>query len=232
MPLPDPITNVPSQQLDKEVSALCSERIRPIVITGALLWLIRRHFADANNIVDAALREYVWDADTEKSTITIESITKFSGASSQAVQLRPAVYVKRNVYRPQRISIGDRFHGRRPGLVPVDSGGRNYAVDTADKFGLFIGGSHTFFCVGGAEAEAEAVGTEVFFELVEFTPLIRRDLDFHRFFVTEMGPAQRLEESDEHWAVPIVVVYAFEHDWLLRPEEPLLKTISINTDEL
>jgi len=236
MLLPRPAGDAPQQPLDQDPSALCSYRMRPIIMTGALLWILRRHFSLATNIVDETLRDYTWtkdDGDSIESKITIESITKFAGPSSQALQRRPAIYVKRNTYRPQRVSIGDAFHGDNPSQQQsVAPGGGNYAVDSGERFGLFIGGSHTVFCVAGVEAEAEALGTEVFFEFLEFASLIRRDLNLYRFYPTEMGAAQRLEESDEHWAVPIVVVYAFEHDWILRSEEPYLKTIELDVTEI
>ena len=215
------------QFVDPEPSALCTIGRPPLVMTGALLWILRRHFANVDYIQDSMLKQYVWSKDATSSQIMIEPITKWPGAPTQTTQLRPALYVKRNTYGRIKLGIGDRY---MPGGKPVvDNSGElsDNALNSGSKFEVIIAGSHTVFCLGGTGAEAESIGTEVFFELLEFTPLIRRDLDLNKFQVMEMGSVSKLEESKEHWAVPVVVTYMFNHVWELKQDAPILKGVSL-----
>lgn len=223
-----PVYRFAPQFIDPEPSALCTIGRPPLVMTGALLWILRRHFANADYIQEPVLKDYTWNKDATKAQIMIESITKWQGAPTQTMQMRPAIFVKRNTYGRVKLGIGDRYQGS--GVKPeVDNEGQlsDNAVNSGAKFEVIVAGSHTVFCIGGTGAEAEAVGTEVFFELLEFTPLIRRDLDLNKFQVMEMGSVSKLEESKEHWAVPVVVTYAFNHVWTLKQDAPLLKSVSL-----
>jgi hypothetical protein len=62
---------------------------------------------------------------------------------------------------------------------------------------------------------------------MEFAPLIRQDFDLNKFQVMEMGGLAKLEESHEHWVVPISVAFAFNHDWELRQDLPAFKTAAV-----
>ena len=215
------------QYIDPEPSALCSIGRPPLVMTGALLWILRRHFANANYIQDSMLKQFIWNRTSTDSQIMIEAITKWPGAPTQTMQSRPAIYVKRNTYSRVKLGIGDRY--MQGGKSAVDNLGllSDTTLDSGAAFEVIVAGSHTVFCIGGTGAEAESVGTEVFFELLEFTPLIRRDLDLNKFQVMEMGGVSKLEESKEHWVVPVVVTYMFNHTWTLKEDAPKLKGISL-----
>ena len=223
-----PIYNFTPQFLDPEPSALCTLGHPPLVMTGALLWILRRHFSNTDYIQEQALKAYTWSRTAEESKVMIESITKWQGAPTQTLQMRPAIFVKRNTYGRVKLGLGDKYQGSgvKPEVDNLDQLSDN-AVNSGSKFEVIVAGSHTVFCIGGTGAEAEAVGTEVFFELLEFTPLIRRDLDLNKFQVMEMGGVSKLEESKEHWAVPVVVTYAFNHVWTLKQDAPTLKGISL-----
>ena len=230
-----PTTGASAQFIDKPPSALCTTGLKPLNLNGILLWLLRRHFSVSSYIVQDSLKEYIWaeqPSDSREnvsdSKIMIESVTKVTGVPSQFIQQRPAVLVKRNRFAPAKLGLGDKWQGfdTSPDFaVNPDTG---YALDTGEKYEIMIVGSHTAFCIGGTSGEAEAVATEVFFELVEFAPLIRKDFGFNQFKVNEMGAPNRLEESKEHWVVPIVMSYTFFHGWTLRPETAFLKGTGIS----
>ena len=225
----EPIYKEIFQYIDPEPSALCSIGRPPLVMTGALLWILRRHFATANYIVDPDLSKFLWTPDSTTSQLMIEPVTKWHGAPTQTLQSRPAVLVKRNTYSRIKLGIGDRhMSGGKPVVDNLDEVGDN-AVDAGVKFEVIIAGSHTVFCIGNTGAEAEAVGTEVFFELLEFTPLIRRDLGLNKFQVMEIGGLNKLEESNEHWVVPVTVTYMFNHVWELNEDAPKLKGVTLTT---
>jgi len=222
-----PVTDVSPQMLDKNPSALCTIGRPPLVMTGSILWILRRHFGNPAWIVDEDLKDYVWTDNTVTNKIAIEPITKWPGEPTQALQRRPAVYVKRNTYGRVKLGIGDKYQmGAKPTIDKSVLSGDN-AIDSGTMYGVILAGSHTVFCIGGTGSEAEAVGTEVFFELLEFSPVIRKDLGLNKFYVMEIGGISKLEESHEHWVVPVTVTYAFNHDWALKQDLPLLKTISL-----
>ena len=229
MELAEPVTGQATPQwLDSEPSALCTIGRPPLVITGALLWIMRRHFADPAMIVDPDLKERVWNTDVTASGIVIEPVTKWPGSPTEAVQQRPAIYVKRNKYQQVKLGIGDRYQLGIKTSIDKRNLSSDNAIDTGVRYGAAIVGSHTLFCLGGTGAEAESVGTEVFFELMEFGQLIRRDLGLSKFQVMDLGGVAKLEESREHWVIPAVVTYAFRHNWTLNPDLPWFKTVSIN----
>lgn len=216
------------ESIDSTFSALCTIGRPPLVMTGSVIWILRRHFSQPNYIVDPNLNKYLWNKDSTKSGITIESVVQWPGAPTQTVQQRPAIYVKRNTYGRVKLGIGDAYQlGTNSSVDKLDDVGDN-SIDTGTMYGVVIAGSHTVFCLGSTGAEAESVGTEVFFELLEFTPIIRKDLGLNKFQVMEMGGIAKLEESHEHWVVPVTVTYAFNHDWMLYQDAPLLKTVSLN----
>jgi len=228
MSLASPITGVIDPQwVDSEFSALCTIGHPPLVMTGVLLWVIRRHFSDPAQIVDASLKDYIWNSETEASRIAIESVTKWPKSPTQAIQRRPGIYVKRNRYGRIKLGIGDKHMLGTRSSIDKSNIVTDNAVDNGYRYEVIIAGSHTVFCIGGTGAEAETVGTEVFFELVEFAPLIRKDTNLNRFEVMELGGIGKLEESREHWVVPVVVTYAFNHVWQLTPEALKLKGITL-----
>lgn len=220
--------------VDAEPSALCTIGRPPIVLTGAILWVLRQHFADADNIVNAGLKTRIWRpgvedvGDTRGSGIMIEAITRWPGPQTQTLQKRPAVLVKRNTYNVSRIGIGNRYQGSSTPSIDKSKVFCDYAIGSGTQYGVQIVGSHTMFCIGGTGAEAEELGTEVFFELLEFGPVIRQDLDLVRFDAAGLGALARLEESKENWVSPVVVSWVFNHDWVLRREGLPLKTVALS----
>jgi len=194
-----------------------------------LLWLMRRHFADADYIVNEDLKEYVWTPNTTTSQIGIEPITKWNGQPTQALQQRPAIYIKRNAYSNSRIGIGDKYMMGTKGRVDNADDVGHTTVNGSTMYGTLLLGSYTLFCIGQTGAAAEAVGTEAYFELLEFAPLISRDFGFNKFQVMEMGSINKLEESAEHWVIPVTVACAHAHDWELKSDLPYFKSVSLNT---
>ena len=166
----------------------------------------------------------------KKSNIMIESVTRWPGPQTQTVQMRPAILVKRNTYGRIKLGIGDKYMmGGKPSIDNLNDLGNtsNNAIDAGTQFEVIIAGSHTVFCIGTTGAEAETIGTEVFFELLEFTPVIRRDLGLNKFQVMEIGGINKLEESKEHWVVPVTVTFMFNHTWTLTQDAPKLKGVSL-----
>jgi len=217
------------QSVDHIPSALCSVGRPPIIMTGALLWALRRHFATANYIVDAGLRAYTWHSDTTQTKIMIEPYTSWTPAAIQALQMRPACLVRRGPWQSQKLGFADQYQGAGNNRVDAtvlisDTGG----VDNGIKHEVIIQGQHTVACMAGKGAEAEALGTEVFYELLEFQQVIREDLGLSVFKVSGLGPTAKVEDSREHWMAPVQLEYSFNHAWSVQQDGLPVKTAAIN----
>lgn len=192
-------------------STVCSLIATPLLMTGLMRDVLTRHFAAAEYVETPDLRHLIWK-DNPTTGILIESYTRWY---PDLMEKRPAVVIKRNAYQNQRIGIDDRHQPTR-----ADRGINHYAT-------LWVG-SHTAFCIGGSGAQAELLATEVQRELTEFGPAIRETMQLHRFAVMEVGAISELEDAAEHFVVPVTVSYAFQERWVLRPQAPILKRISLS----
>jgi len=180
-------------------------------MTGVFRDILSRHFVDPNNIEEPDLRKLIWREGTDTS-ILIESVHRWR---PELTELRPGVIVKRNAVKNDRRGIGDL----RQGPHVDEEGNQHYTT-------LWTG-SHTLFCLGGTGAQVELLSTEVQRELTEFAPVILEVLTLKRFQVLEVGSVSILEEAQENFAVPITVGYGYEERWVLRPQVPRLKQISL-----
>jgi hypothetical protein len=190
--------------------------------------MMREHFASPADLEyngSVEMREelagYIWSPDVSKTRILIDAVWTFN---TQNIQQRPAIMVKRNAWKTQRVAIAD---GMTIGPARREDG----AIDRVR--GQFqskaVLGSHSIFCIGGTGAEAELLGAEVFNHLHEFSQVIREDLRLHRFAVEELGEVALVDEFDDHFVVPIVAAYAFFSAWRTDVQAPWLKTVAIDS---
>ncbi|RIZ71260.1 MAG: hypothetical protein D0530_04860 [Methylococcales bacterium] len=194
------------------VSSLCISKLKPLILTGIFVSIARQHFSLADNLREESLREFIWNADDTKSKIMIESATRWK---TNIVQQRPAIMVKRmDLHMSDSITFGDRLQG-----------------GTGTPCAVVLMGSHTLFCIASSAAEAETLGTELFFQLVEFKPLLQQEFMFLKLKIDNFGQIAKLEESSEHWVTPITVSYAFSHAWVIDKIAPVLKSISLVVGE-
>jgi hypothetical protein len=210
-----------------EFSSLCSTGHTPQILTGAILRILQNHFSSASYIEDPALKDNLIKLQPDDTTeglyptgILIEPIYKWNPAQ---LNQRIAIYIKRNPIRTQRYGIDD---GLTTGLGKDNQG--QLETLRGDYHTLAVLGSHTLFCIGRTGAETEVLAYEVFRELVQFGPAIRRDLKLHRFGVTEMTDVSRIEEYDQHFVAGIVVGWAYFETWRIIPDAPWLKTLVID----
>lgn len=209
------------------VSSLCTTGLNGNILTGIFVRLAREHFArpldlEYNGSVEQKeeLEGYIWSEDISQTRILIDAVWKFN---SQDIQRRPAILVKRNAWKPQRLVIAD---GMTVGPARRDDGAIDRVRGQIQTKAVL--GSHTLFCVGGTGAEAELLGAEVFRHLHEFSQVIREDVHLHRFSVEELGEVSLVEEFDDHFVVPVVAAYAFLSAWRVDIQAPWLKTIAID----
>lgn len=217
------------------VSSICTTGHRANVLTGVVLRLLREHFSNpaefefsgdfgGNEETTADLRKYVWDNDRTKATILIDPSYLWN---TQDIQRRPGIYLKRNETKNQRIALD---HGWTQG-APKNEAGKVIEI-LGEWHSTMLAGSHTIFVTASTGAEVELLGQEVFNHLLEYGPLIRRDLKLIRWDVQEWQGMSKLEESSERFVTPVVVQWACPQTWRLRQEAPWLKAIGIDVQPL
>ncbi len=211
--LPPPTAFVP-----EPLSSVCVTGVaQPAnLLTGFLRDFLRQHFSVASNIAEEQLQPYLWNADEKASKILIDSVTRWN---PRTPEMRPALLLKRNSTKVEPVTIGNRIHGYK---TAVDG-----TIDISARFEAQCLCSFTTFCVARTGAEAEALGAEVFLSMLEFAPVVLRELNLLRFAPMEMGAVNMLEESHQHWVLPVPVAAAFSHAWSLRQQAPLIKAATI-----
>ena len=219
-----PEGSAPENRVNK-VSSLCSYGMRPHIMTGFLRQLLIGNFSDPANIEEVRIRRHVeelasWKpSDTSEAGtapgILVESITRWNPNNTDR---RPAVLIKRNEWKWLRQGIGDSTAGN------VYTGSTSYAG--------FWEGSHTLFCLAQNGAETEFLATEVVKFLVTFSPMIRAQMDLHKFYVAGVGGVSEVQEVIQGYAVPVTVSYVAEEAWAVQPYAPRLKRIVFKASEL
>ena len=188
-------------------SSICSTGPVTNVINGALLAIIRRHFAERSNIVVESLRDYIWDKDDKLSRILIEPIYHWKPTN---IQQRPGVVIKRGAWKIQRMGIGDRV------MATVSTDGYTEAEQQ-----VLVVGSHSLFCLGRTGLEAEEVGLEVAMELMGFSEIIRQQLCLTRFQLDSIDRVFKVDECQDHFAVPVNITYGTQLNWKVLRQTPI-----------
>ncbi len=217
-----PDDSLPENRVPK-VSALCSYGMRPHVMTGFLRQLLMGHFADPQNIEEPRIRQLLeavggWqpeDNGASPTGILIESITRWAPNTADK---RPAILIKRNQWQWSSRVIGDK------NVENLYTGETSYSG--------FWEGSHTLFCLSQYGAEAEFLSTEVVKFLILFSPMIRQQMDFFKFYVAQVGGVGEVQEVTEGYAVPVNVAYMAQETWATQPYAPRLKRIVFKASDL
>ena len=195
LPIPEPIT-APENRANNLYT-----------LNGALLTVIRRHFAVGRNLEVPELRHYVWDKNDKLSKILIEPVYRWNPTN---IQQRPAVIVKRGPWKFQQLGLGNRLHN-----APEDDG---YAEE---RHTVAVAGTHTFFCIGTTGLEAEEIAQEVVNCLLCFSQVIREQLCLGRFFLSDVPPVSKVDECQDHYGVPVNVEYMMQWSWRLLRQAPI-----------
>ena len=205
------------------VSSICSYGMRPHVMTGFLRQLLIGHFSDPNNIEEPRVRRQLQDAggwspideNLNNNGLLIESITRWNPNKADK---RPAVLIKRNEWKWLKTGIGDLT------TKNLYTGNTTYSG--------FWEGSHTIFCLTQNGAETEFLTTEVVKFLILFSPLVREQLNLHKFYVASVGGVGEVQEVIEGYAAPITVAYTAEETWSIQPYAPRLKRFVFKASDL
>jgi len=199
-------------------SSLRSFGFTPLVVTGAIRQTLLQHFADPNQVISASLRAYLtregaWTAGVDTG-LYIEALSEWRPELTEA---RPALIIKENDWTWTRLGIGDRA-------------GADFRSGT-EFFGGMWSGSHTVFALGKEGAETQILASEVAKTLLWYADKLESSFDLHRLLPTQIGALSALEESTEHYVVPITIAVAAWESWSLTEEAPRLKEIEFRTSQ-
>jgi len=206
-------------RLSTEAPMQASELSR-LTVTGLTLELIRELFLkEANNIINPAVADYYWvsepegDLEEAKNQILIEEV--FSWTPDTAGQ-RPAILVRGNKWQDRRLSIGGhKVHGATP-------------LSGEETYHKHIQGSHTIFVIGRTSAQTELLAREVYLYLNSFSSIIVDETCFSRWDAPVLEAVQELEEYEEHFVIPINLIYELSYTWKLFPVTRLLQGVLTN----
>jgi hypothetical protein len=222
-----------SQNVMNECSSLVYSGPTPFVMTGVLIKLLQYHFSDANNIDNPLLKGYIWteagscqpgvDSNgdpVEGSRIDIGTAYQ-EGAGS--VQQRPALYVQREPFQTDKISF------RNMALPSVMS---STGVYQGVAHQVTISGQHSIICAGKTGAEADNLGQEVYFRMLNYMPIIREDFRLGTFFVPGTSDVKsRDDEASKMYYTVVKCQWAYVYRWRVIPETPVAKRLSIIYNE-
>jgi hypothetical protein len=210
-------------------SSLCTTGLQAHILTGVFLQLLRTHFSSAENIEEPRLRGCLWvpksddpvTPDPERSMILIEPVYRWD---TRQLQARPAVIVRRNDLQP-RNRVGIAMNEEMQ-LAGFDSDG---LPEAGREYYLPFQGSHSLFCVAKDGGAAELLSTEVSREFYQFARPIVQEFGFEFLELAHIGAVSRLEESFEHFAVPVTLRYGFYDHWKVTKLAPRFSGVSLNT---
>lgn len=210
-PEPPPPPAAPGPLLiTPDLSNLCSVGWRRRLITGLLRDVLIRHFAAPTNVQELNLRQYVWQ-DSLQTGILIEAIGR---SVPDLVEKRPAIIIKANARKSTRFGIADK--------TGTDERGR-------DLYCKGWVGSHTVFCLNNTSAASDILADEVEREITEFAPALIQYLGLLACSVTSVEATGEVEESKESFVTPVVVGWAYQHNWALEMEALPLRRIQLST---
>ncbi len=211
------------QAIQPPVSSLCTTGLDPYLITGLLLQELREHFLHGVRIEHSRLQGLRWvpsvadpnTSDVERTTILLEPVYTWDPRHTQA---RPAVLVRRDAVKLEN----NRWMGNNMAQPQFGAG------DGSETHIMPITGGHTLLCIATAAGIVETLAMEVARLFYRSGLVFTRKFPFNSFMVTQVSEVQRIEESDEHFAVAVQLQYAYTDQWTIVQQNPLMKGVNLN----
>jgi len=246
---PEPTWCTP-QDTTEGCSSLVATGPSPNVLTGVFVRLAQYHFSDPNNIQNENLKGYIWtnspdgcissggsDGDSSSGTGSgsgssgpdpcpeedtfQEGSRILVGVSYQNdsinVQQRPAVYIKRETYSASRISFENK----------AQAGLNQDGVHEGSSYQVMLTGKHSLIAVGQTGAEADALGEEIFFRMLQYMPIIKEDMVLGHFLPERVSEIRELgEEAKKVFYSVVTLNWGYVYRWRIMAESPILKRIA------
>jgi hypothetical protein len=134
---------------------------------------------------------------------------------------RPAIYVKIEDTRKKRNTALDGSStpaGKNPVTGKIDG----------SRHSVTLQGAFSIVCVAVTQTQAEILGEEVYFRMLEFSPIIEKDFGIGLFNCTNLKAAAKLQQAQTTDFYTVVrIEWAHVHNWLLKAEAPILKRLHL-----
>lgn len=193
-----------------QINNWCTYGPLPLVMTGILrLWLID-YFSRMDNITAPTLQSRIFKY-TPDTGLAIEDALTWK---PELTEKRPAIIIRREEWVPQRVGALEHKTGT------TEEGFWNYV--------RIWTGAHTLFCLCKEGAEAELLAGETYKFLLHYIPVFRTYFNLLRFDIGPIGRPAEVEESRDHWGVPINVNYGWSESWDVLIAQPKMTRVTIS----
>ncbi len=212
------------QRVDRQPSSLSSTGITPVIATGVFVRLLEAHFADPANIRNSQLRAFLWaDSDTDIDPLTTRiNILPGYKYDTRLLEQSPSVFVKRDECMAAKFNLAGKA------TTHLEQNG-NYRGENHLRV---IRGAHSILCCAKGALNSETIAEEVFYRMLEYSPVIQDDLKFGDFEVKSMAPAVKMEDDKDYFVTQVTLVWQIVHSWVLQPIAPILKKVSSSVNIL
>lgn len=231
----EPEWGIPQEAIEK-CSSFHTGGPSPFLLSGVFLRLLQYHFSSANNIDEHLLKGYIW---TPSTGVCAETVVGGEGGSSQIIpgsrllirpdysqagpagQL-PAIYIKREAFKTNKVSLGNKE------LTSLSRAG----LYEGETYRINITGSHTIVCAGATGAESELLGQEVFFRMLHYQQLIKKDFCLGSLQVLGVSDVKaRKETAKTSFYTVVRLEWAYVYGWKVIPESAAVKRIAFEYRE-
>jgi len=241
-----------AQRTSVPCSSTVATGMRPYIITGMIIQLLKYHFSDPNNIMTGELEGLLW-SDVAACQTVEENTSDSSGSSGSACaedqpepapansrtlwiggnhdlnlgmgSQRPGIFVKREKVSTKRVT-------NQKGDATVSSVQQSEGIVRGKKYLKELTGRFSIICVGLSGAEAELLGEEVFYRMLYYAPKIEDDFPLGRFSVNGLTEVTKLDagagEPTNAYSAIVQLSWGLIETWRLVSEAPLLKRTSLN----
>ena len=253
---PEPTWCVPQEALDP-CSSFYYAGPSPFLLSGVFLRLLQYHFSSPDNIEETLLKGYIWTP-SDKGCIGTGTPPEESSSSSEetnplgecsepatatyqytagsklaikpsystdtaSIQQVPALYVKREPFQVDTISMLDRA---LPGL-------NQHGVYEGTDHNVTVSGSHSIICRGSKGAEADLLGQEVYFRMLHYQQVIKRDFQLGKLMARSVSEVrQRTDEAQSTFYTVVRMEWAYVYRWRVIPESPIMKRVAFQYQEV
>ena len=95
-----------------------------------------------------------------------------------------------------------------------------------------IVGAHSIICQGVRGAEAELLGEEVYFRMLHYQQIIKRDFNLGSLLTQRVSELQPKDEANLTFYVVVRLEWAYVYRWMVIPESPIIKRAAFEYREM
>ena len=189
-------------------------RKTPLVLYGFMVELMRQIYGKDNGLNFGLNFEWAEKPEDVENFIWIDSEYRWE---DEKPEVRPAIYV----------SLGPLTYKPEPTML--DSGRVGGSLEEGEYEYYRLGeGTITFVHIGHSNGEVVNIVSATLDILDSFSDIIRNDMCFRKFRVSEVQPMAPKKESSDMFRGEVTVRYEFDEQWVLKAETPKLKRVVIN----